>query len=409
MRKLRILCAVAILAAAPDFCMLAAAENKGIPLGFYIGTKDFEEYDAETIAEISDMSQSVLPGGKRRDYSDKICEVRKIKPDYKALVYRNVKEIYSYAKAEWQTASANNWLLKDINGQLVFAKQWPENYAVDIGNPGYQKWVADKLKEWLEGNGYFDGVFADNGLCAYVSEWQWDYTNKPINPRSGVYWTDTELKQAFISLHKQIKKAIGRKLLICNGIFDGKRFHGHSDDYKEVISNSPLDGIMSEGMWRAWRSEENWIQSLRLLSWIEDNFLKNNPDRYFIPVINKLPAAGIAREQLLLYGIASTLLGIRTSRNYIGGILERNDPFKSLPLIRKLRGADIGSPISTHYIIAGTRVFARDFSDGKVLVNPTSKTFCVPLERSYRTLDGNIVNEITLSGQSGEILLTKRH
>lgn len=302
MRRIQIIRAVVILMVgliSLTFYGLAIAESSEIQIGIYMGTRDFEEYNAETIAEIFDMSQSPLHGWPRRDYSEKIQDVHELKPNYKALVYRNIKQIYNYAKKEWRIALDNNWLLKDINGQLISDKQWPENYAVDIGNPDYQKWIANKIKRWLDENRFFDGIFADCGLSAYVGEWQWNYTNKPINPRTGIYWKDEEVRQAFIGLHKEIKKVIGSKLLICNGVFDGKRFYSHFDDYTEVISNSPLDGVMSEGMWQTWPSEQPWIESLKFFSWMEDNFLKKNANRYFIPVINENLSKGIDREQLV--------------------------------------------------------------------------------------------------------------
>jgi len=223
------------------------AESAEIQIKVYMHSRDFTEYSAESIVELFDMSQSVLPGGPRADYGGKIREVHKKRPGYKALVYRNVKEVPKFLKKEWQFALTKNWLLKDKDGQLVHAKRWPQSYAVDIGNPDYRKWVANKIKDWLDKNSFFDGVFADNGLCAYAGEWQWDYAKKPVNPRTGSFWTNEEIQQAYIALHKEIKKAIGSKLLICNGIFDGRRFFRRFDGYKQVIFNSPLDGIMSEG------------------------------------------------------------------------------------------------------------------------------------------------------------------
>lgn len=393
-----------------NFGGLSIVESAEIQIKIYMGTKGFEEYNSETIAEIFDMSQSGLPGGPRRDYSQKIRDVHKLKPDYKALVYRNVKQIPAYLKEDWQIALANNWLLKDIHGQLVSSKQWPESYAVDIGNPDYRKWIASKIKQWLDENSFFDGVFADNGLSAYVGEWQWDYAGKPINPRTGTYWKDEEIKQAYISLHKEIKQAIGSKLLICNGIFTGERFYNHLNDYKQVILNSPIDGIMSEGMWQTWTSEQTWLKSLNFLSWMEDNFLKKNTDRYFIPVINEKLSEGINREQLVLYGVASTLLGVKTDQIYIGGLVERRDQkskLEALSFIRKLRGVNLGKPINDSYVVPGTHIYARDFTNGKVLVNPTLKKYDISLDRNYYTLGGKVVSEVAMDSYTGEILLGK--
>ncbi|OHD61999.1 MAG: hypothetical protein A2096_06715 [Spirochaetes bacterium GWF1_41_5] len=388
-------------------------ENTEIQIKIYTGSRDFAEYSAEVIADLFDMSQSKLPVKPMQDYSGKMQQVYKIKPGYKALIYRNIRDLYSYSIKEWKIALANNWLLKDIGGQLVRSKQYPENYAVDIGNPDYQKWLAKILKGWLDEYTFFDGIFADNGINVFVDAWLWDYPKeKVINPRSGDAWKDEEILQAYLALHKEIKNAIGSKLLICNGVFHGERFFRYYKNYKQIFSNSLFDGVLSEGVWQTWPSEQSWLASLKYLIWVEDNFLQMNTNRYFIPVINPSLSPNIPQEQLMLFGVASTLLGMKTDRILIGGLLwshkaDKESEMKELSFLRKLRQVKMGKALNDYYLIQGTRVYTRDFIYGKVIVNPAPTNYSISLDKAYYTLEGNALSEIILNKHEGVILFHK--
>jgi hypothetical protein len=380
---------------------------------FYASSWSFGEYSAETIARTFGMSQSWwVEASAAGNYARKMEQVHKINPQYKSLVYRNVKDIYDYWKDEWQLAYDNGWLLKDRNSQLIRSSIWPENYAVDVGNPDYQKWVAAKIKSWLEQYPFFDGVFADNGLAALTSEFQWDSSARAINPRTGRYWTDQEVRTAYIQLHKEIKNAIGFKLLCCNGIWTGARFYDHFAAYNEILSSSPLDGIMSEGTWNDygtnWYSEQEWLESLRLCAWIQDEFLKGHPNKCFTAVCistETLPADCKDREQMALFGFASMLLGAETSQNYmyLGGNL--NEYSSLLGFMQSLQDVDVGYPENDYYLIAETHVYARDFSKAMILVNPGSNSYTVNLHETFRTLDNKTVTEVTMEPHTGTILL----
>ncbi len=375
-----------------------------IRIGVYTSTSTFGEYSAETIAEEFNMSQS-----SRWVNSVKMNRVHELNPGYKALVYRNLKDIYNYSIDEWQLANSSGWLLKDINGNFIRSPTWPENYLVDITNPDYQQWVAAKVKSWLEEYPFFDGVMADNSIASDVREWLWDSPTKPINPRTGTYFTDQEIRNAYIQLHKEIKNAIGSKLLVCNGIWNGGRFFDRYNSYMEIISNSPLDVIVSEGLWNAnnkyWYSEGDWLDSLNFMVWVQDNFLRNHPDRYFVAVdySNENIIPGSDENQTALYGFASTLLGAKTNQNNLAVGWNWDADF--LEFMDKLHKIEVGFPENDYYTIEGTHVYTRDFSKVKVLVNPTDYSYTINLDSSYKTLDGRIVSSITMINHTGEILL----
>ena len=337
--------------------------------------------------------------------------IHQIRPDFKALLYRNIRAIYRHREDEWQMALNNDWILKDENGQLVYSTVYRTNYLVDIGNSEYQKWVANWIKEKIDG---LDGVFADESVSVVASEHFWRTSAPPINPRTGDFWKNHEIGQALVAIHNEIKKAISPKLLVCNGIFQGCRFWRMQNRYNEFVANSPLDGIMSEGLWyqyeEVWMSEEQWLKCLEFLIFVQDNFLMGT-NRVFEIVCavekatgedEQLPP-GCTKEQMVEYAFASTLLGIKTNQNYLG--LAVNPSFMK-DVVQPLHDIDLGPPLGDYYKIKGTHVYARDFTNIKVLVNPTEDTFEVDL--GMRVINVQPHTGVGVDQETGEILFGMR-
>jgi len=385
----------------------AINSTQGLVLKREAGTKYFNDMSAETIAGLYDMVQAWSKD------EEKIRLVKYLRPDFKPLLYRSIREI-SNVSEEWQTFVENNWLLKDKDGNYVYCTIWPKNYMVDIANPDYQTWVANWIKEHIELYGY-DGVYADCSFHSVAGEQWYALSSKPLNPRTGTYWTDEEVRQANIQQFNAIRNAIGpSKPIVVNGIYQGTRFSTRREGYLEVLSNSPIDGITFEGMWYqyegVWPTEQEWLNSLSMLIWFQDNFLKSDPNRLVLPMCKMERMDGVqytfpadsTQEQMATYAFASTLLGIKTSQTYLS--LHSNVSFatqKTKPLF----DIGTGTPLSDYYMIEDTHVYARDFSNAKVLVNPTDSAYTVTLDGSYKTLSGEMVTAITMTNHTGEILL----
>jgi len=65
--------------------------------------------------------------------------------------------------------------------------------------------------------------------------------------------------------------------------------------------------------------------------------------------------------------------------------------------------APIGSPTGTRY--KQDNLWQRNYTDGKVLVNPTYNSYTASLDKKYKKLDGAVVTSVTLKGHEGIILL----
>jgi hypothetical protein len=378
---------------------------------------NFGEYDAQTIASHFDRSQSWYAEGSN-DYTSKMLAVKSLNPFYQALMYYNVQFMDS-SDPNFPLAQSSGWLLKRQDKTYDTSQQYPNLYHVDIGNVSYQQWVAALIKSRLDSRPWFDGVMADGGLTVDIrafNDWRnWD-TNPIINPRTGVGWRESDLLPAFLDLHTAIKNAIGSRLLMPNGIWNGVEFYDKYSAITDYLSKSPISGPMSEGCWyqgQGWMTEEDWLKSLNMVIWFQNNWLKDHPERILDVTCGSGPQwqmpPGATNEQMMLYGYSSLMLGVKyshqTSMDFSLNQAESPIPTSLFQLEKSLHDLDMGTPLGDYYVISGTHVYARDFSNDKVLVNPSASSYTVSLGGNYKTLDGTTVSSITMSDHTGTILL----
>lgn len=379
----------------------------------YVYSWNFNEYDAPTIASHFDMSQSSFATGSN-DYTQKMNTVKSLNPNYKALVYRNVHTM-DISDPDWNLVKVNGWLVKDANGNYVPGGYSSSLYILDVGNPGYQQWVAAKIKSYLDACPYFDGVMIDGGIVPNAIEFRGWGSLIPINPRTNAPFTDADVRNSYLGLYTAIKNAIGSKIMVANGIWDGQDFYDNYNAYVNLLSNSSLNGSTSEGCWYqsggAWMTEGDWLKSLKMVIWMQNNWLQNHPERFSSTTVGAGPQwtmpSGATREQMMLYGFVSTMLGInyplQNIMDFAFNGAQSSVPANLMQLEENLSAVDIGEPLAGYYIVQ-SHVYTRDFTGGKIMVNPTSTPYTVTLPSTFRTLDGQLVNSINIQPHTGVIL-----
>jgi hypothetical protein len=403
-------------------------------IGFYTYSWNFNETDAQTIAKYFDMSQSWWVGTppSSNDYSAKAAQVHALKSNYKFLLYRNVNCIYNYWTDEWNYAQAQGWLLKDASGNYVRDTTWPENYFVDVTNRAYQLWLAQKIKSWLDQYPFFDGVMADCSMFQSVSAWAGGQS--PINPRTGVPFTSTQVVVASADMLNAIIDAIGtNKILMPNGLWSGFVFADPVEgaNYRSIISAVPrLTSLMSEGCWHSgvggsgktwpspygWWTEAQWVQSVEMVRWIQTNFLAGHPERTFEQNGSAEPQSvpgDATNMQVAMYDFCSIVLSSDyfDGRNLacLGNLSSLLPSWATLgPLLLKLQNVDLGNPVGAYYKISGASVYARDFTAGKVLVNPSYNSYSVVVGSGYKDLNNNAVpSTLTVQPHTGMLLFAE--
>lgn len=393
--------------------LLTKAISSGLNVKFYACSWQFTEYSSNpSIIGVFGLSQSWWGGSSTPDpsYVSRIAAAKAANPNYKALVYRDVKDIYNYWTDEFNLAQTNGWLLKADNGNLIVDSSG-SIYLADIGNPAYQQWVAQRIASWLVAYPLFDGVFADNGLFVTAGAWQYYVTATAINPRTGNPFTDAEIENAYVAVQNAIKSAIGNKILVCNGLWSGDYFYGLKSSFQDLLNRSSLDGAMAEGCWYKnsgqWETVAEWQQSLQMVSELQSYFDKPNGALVQCCFIDVGLPSGATQTQLLLYGFCSSLLAAQNDKNYVGvqsGTTALNATI--LQLMEKLNGLVLGSALNSYSQISGTQVYTRDFQYVKVLVNPSSSSYTVSLSGAYHTIDGTaVLGSYSIAPYTGVVLI----
>jgi hypothetical protein len=351
------------------------------------------------------------------DWGPIVPQIHSIRYDLIVLLYRNLLVI-STGSPEWNLAVSNNWILKDAQGNYLYAVGIPSLYLVDKGNPSYQAWVAQWISQYVNLYG-FDGVYADCSGYPWVSEatffsnYHAGLVGPPINPRTGGIYTNEQWKDAEISLANTISSAIGSKILIENGVFSGSSFFRRP--YSDILEQSKVDGTVSEG-WMLdlnnakWYSESQWLDAVNFELWIGSTLFPQKTKGTFLAVCqNPAPLdmpypflpAGCSQAQYALFVYGSLLLGATNT----GSIYLNLGLYTDTDYPQSLFAIDIGNPTDNYYMISGTHVYTRDFTNVKVLVNPTDTAYSVNLGGTYQTIDGTQkTSSITVNSHTAIIL-----
>jgi hypothetical protein len=398
---------------------LTQMPSSSLKLGMYVNSWNFREYSVGTIASTFDMSQShwIDPSDVYNQYDVKMGQVLSQHPDYKFLVYRNAISVSKDWVDQWNYAKSQGWLLKDINGNYVTEGPWSTLYGVDVLNSAYQRWLGSTVSSWLSQHPSFAGVFVDNVMKYNAAIYDYCFNNRPVNPRTGTYFTDSEIRDGMAGVLNAIIDAVGTsKLVIANGINRGAAwwYNPGADGYRYILSKVPrLSGISSEGTFRAygdqWYSESDWKMSVDFVAWVQDNFLSVSPERCFSAgcQAQTLPS-GATIEQVMEYGFASMLLAVKYSSpmNTIDFMIDYSKSTALVSLAQKLRSVDLAAPLGAYYKIDSTSVYARDFVRGKVLVNPMNLAYTVSLAGVFTTINGVALSgSVTIRPHTGLILL----
>ena len=382
-------------------------ENPGTDLK--IERMIFDDTQHFSILDVADQANIYM---SHFELAYRVPQVHARNPNVICLLYRNIRAVYTRTPDEYDLFFENGWILRDEAGTPI--KSTVFGYTiVDIGNPNYQTWVANWIKSYMDDYGY-NGVFLDN--CLPSTEILWSTSPSPaINPRTGEPYTSAEFKEDVISLVNRIKSIIGDGEIIGNGILNGERFfnNNYHQRYVDMLTQSALDGIESE-CWLMtlddpnWYSESKWKDSVDFAVWLQENFLGN--DNMFLPVCYnagpydqeepELPPQ-CTKEQYALYGFGTLLLAADTNgHNYM------NFAYYDSAFVHSLFDIELGTPTGNYYMTTGTHVYTRDYTKTKILVNPTSTTYTVNLDQTYRTFDGQLVGaSINLQPHTAQILL----
>jgi hypothetical protein len=323
-----------------------------------------------------------------------------------------------------RTANPQLQLFAYVNGMLVPPSQagrWPRSwYSYDregrkirssdsnnvLMNPisrGWRDHVGDLCAQRIE-RGHYDGCYID---VLGSSPIDLDYLSAiPVHPRTKRLWTVSGWMNSTSEIARIVERRLDPQPLYVNGLRTGQRYFDNVAPTRLLLYKGRerrADGGVAEAWLRMarvpvteFRPEKAWVRDLKML-----RDAKGHGSRAFVAV--KLWARATEAQRLAWhqYSLASFLLADPGNASYFFMPSVNANPWA---LDRMARKAQVGTPRGTFFKEGG--VYKRKFTDGLVLVNPSSTSRRVNLAARHRDLSGNSVSRrLTMAPHSGKILL----
>jgi hypothetical protein len=293
-----------------------------------------------------------------------IAAVKQANPNIIAIGYKDMLTTPTSAP-DWLTISSHeDWFYHDINGNRIQEKNYG-GYLMDPANVGWRAYFASVVQQKIAAGG-FDGVFVDD---VWQTLWKDEFTVPATMIPAYPNWM-----QAVSGFLSYLKSQLPNKIVIANS--------PDNDLYYTVC-----DGKMAESFLDIWPGTMSTIDAEKTIS---------GSSKYYLTL-----GYGTADNlSNMTYYYSGYLLGLNGPHAYFAW----NDIYSSsqgyYPVMTSSKV--IGSPLATYY--AYQSIFARDYTNGLVLFNPSASSYFINLGTTYKTLDGTAINSITISGNSGMIL-----
>lgn len=273
-------------------------------------------------------------------------------------VYLNVQSILKTAPL-FTTAQSDGWLLKDKSGKYISETNFPQNLLVDPANTEYRDFLGRTFNDY-QWTG-FDYVFADNGFQATLPA-SWDVSALPINPKTGQLYTESEWRDAWVSLFAYLKQNCPKIKIIANGIFNGYDFYQNKDSIIKFLNETDIVPF-SEGVFLnsgTPYSVLDWEMSLNFVTWMDENYLTNSSRKMILYSV-----ANSDSDARFIWGSAALAVS-RFEQVYVCA-----NQRMELSQTQSLFKIDLGSPKGDYFRVNNTELYRRIFAHYEITVNPT--------------------------------------
>ncbi len=298
-----------------------------------------------------------------------------------------------YCSADWVECNAHeDWFIHDaVTGGRIWNPS-DSGFLMDIGNAGFRQHWITYITNNLNIYQGFTGIFIDNTIGSLNPNWiPW----VRFTDRSQPVFKTSDLNNWHanaVNFLAQIKAAFPDKTLIINT-------DGFNYDYVDKV-----DGVMIEGFTHAAHQnaeQHNSADSIESQIDYFGNVSSNGKIAWYCSGTSTGTTAQI--DNLVKYCLSGALI----SNNNPQSMFSFNDwlSFDGSHGYYPIMDTQIGSPTGAYY--KSQNVYIRDFTDGKVLFNPSDNFENVDLSGEFWFLNNTKVSDVTLEGYSGEILLNK--
>lgn len=366
-----------------------ASASTSAPAGnvqrFFDGINNAVPADIGSIA--TQYQMFVLPAA---DWPD-IATIKAANPSAKVLVDKDLMESPqcingvddSYLSGGVGYCVAQpDWFLTDASGHRMQFSDYPGDWEMDVGSPGYQQAWLDNVKSVVQSHGW-DGVYMDDANTRCSTH----------GPCSAQYPTDAALQAAIFSMLSAVSPPL--------------RAQG-------ALTIANIAGAFAvPGLWANWLSVLSGASQQWFVNWSDTygtDYVWDWQVAGWKSMVDELTTAaqmgkivlaesgGVPGDwQAMLYDTASFLLG-SDGQSYF---TQQRDT-----VAYQEYGWDLGAASGPYSAIAGlTSVYHRQFAGGMVIVNASQDTpATIALPSTYLTTWGQPVTSVYLAGQRATIL-----
>ncbi|MBI3955133.1 hypothetical protein HY338_01710 [Candidatus Gottesmanbacteria bacterium] len=361
------------------------------------------QFTEEELMQLANNYQIVVIGNAhgnydRESYNQVVRSLVSLNPDIKVFPYYNTTRRFDIINSG--TGFNDNWYLKDLTGNLVYddGDAGHNNPYYDLSNANYRAWAVNFIADWVN-QAPFAGMALDDANPQELQSWE-----DQIGQAKANVWNDGRVQ--FV---RQVKEALGSKLVIYNGI---------TADYSEFLDNDSADGALNE-MFCYQRNSQIIFNKAKLLNQIEfmreygrkdkiileKTNLNPNPQKSANPTPNSVEKRHIARLCL-----GSFLLGYAPSKTYYKAGPGYRSDLGEIETNALESGLNFGKPIGD-YQIEG-KSLKRKYDNGWIFINfeSTPENVRVPEQLIYANggVEGHVYSagdELVLKPRDGAFLL----
>jgi putative glycosyl hydrolase-like family 15 (GHL15) protein len=323
--------------------------------------------------------------------TDKLQQIKAANPSAVVLCHKNLSGatssvngptgLYSSGVSYQQANSQHpEWFLKNRSRKRITFKGYSWLYAMDVGNSSYQQAWANNVIGELQRNGW-DGVLMDNTDTTM----QYDFANYPVKyPADSQWQAATKSALAYIGPRLQ---AAGKLALPNIGAWGGHPSVG--DSWLQYVSGAMDEMFVKWGITAGsgYADQGRWSTQLDSLKHAQQQ------GKEFLAVTH----SSSTDKQAAVYGWATVLLGAQGGADYAMA------PDYTTETWFPEYDYEIGDPSGPESADANG-VHRRVFTNGIVVVNPTSSQQTASLNGTYSGSGLSQVSSVSLAPHSGYVL-----
>jgi putative glycosyl hydrolase-like family 15 (GHL15) protein len=322
-------------------------------------------------------------------------------PGLKALVYKNLSFTTSTSCANgvdqarlpagvgYCDSNANHpdWFLTDTTGARINSVHYPQSWLMDVGNAGYQaKWLSNVLADLQVGG--WDGVFMDDT----DADMGYHLNGQTISR----YPTGSAWRAATRSMLANVGPALQSAgfLAVPNLYTPWLPEYDAQATWRDWIG---LTSGAAQEYYSKWGSDSSsWFSGSDWTFRQQFQAITEQAGKIFLGITyspkSDTRSMTWARANFLLFDDPA---------DHGALVYEFSDPESQDPYAPQWT-AEVGSPTGARFQVGAA--WRRNFTGGTVLVNPSSSTVTVSLDKAYLNADGTSTTSVTLAPTTGAIL-----